>query len=175
MHNFPSNCDDSIPLPFVKYKYIKNKYLSIFETKYIAPTTYATQSMMYQMNHKFGSDRQIKQNECFFIFKTIWRPVFWEKQFLNQRCAMLNPTQNAMSILVPATFYFFVGQEITLPSSLQHHQGNKILIILLLLDSICDYIQSLIVTCYVSVSFDIHSVHIQASKLWKDRYGLTKS
>lgn len=85
---------------------------------------------------------------------------------------MLNPTQDAMSILVPTTFYFFVGQEITLPSSLQHHQGNKILIILLLLDSICDYIQSLIVTCYVSVSFDIHSVHIHASELWKDRYGL---
>lgn len=53
MQKFPSNYVDSIPLPLVNYKYIENSYLSIFETN-IAPTTYATQSMVYHMNHKIG-------------------------------------------------------------------------------------------------------------------------
>lgn len=38
MQHFTKNNDNSIPLPFVKYKYIENSY----ETNYIAPTIYAT-------------------------------------------------------------------------------------------------------------------------------------
>lgn len=37
---FASNCDDLIPLLFVKYNYVENRY----ETNYIAPTIYATQN-----------------------------------------------------------------------------------------------------------------------------------
>lgn len=124
MQNFPSNCYVAIPLPFVNYKYIENSYLSIFETN-IAPTIYATQSMVYHMNHKIGSDRHTKQYGYLWSFKRNEGLCSERSNFLNQRCAMLNHTHNAMSILVPATIYFFVGQEITLASSSQHHQGNQ--------------------------------------------------
>lgn len=124
MQKFPSNCVDSIPLPLVNYKYIENSYLSIFETN-IAPTTYATQSMVYHMNHKIGRYRHTKQYECFWSFKRYEGLCSERSNFLNQRCAMLNYTHNAISIVVPATFYFFVGQEITFASSSQNHQGNQ--------------------------------------------------
>lgn len=73
--------------------------------------------------------------------------AFVLSHFFSQRCAILNHSQNVMSILVPATFYFFVGREVTLPSSLQHHQGNHPNSFVTTIYSICDYIPSLIVTC----------------------------
>lgn len=77
------------------------------------------------MNHKFGLDRNIKKERerVFFVFQASWWPLFWETHFFSQWCAILNHSQN-LSILVPETFYFFVGREVTLSSSLQHHQGN---------------------------------------------------
>lgn len=120
---------------------IRNKVFSTYHLfNAIDGVTYESQVLIRPTNQKKG-------RFFFFYSQATWWPLFWETHFFRQRCAILNHSQNAMSILVPTTFYFFVGREVTLPSSLQHHQGNYPNSFVTTIYSICDYIPSLIVTC----------------------------
>lgn len=78
--------------------------------------------MVYHINHKIGSDRH-KKRECSCPFKRYDGMCSEKSNFPNQRCAVLNHTQKCLVHSSGSKFFFFVGQEITVSSSLQHHQG----------------------------------------------------
>lgn len=101
--------------------------------------------MVYHINHKIGSDRH-KKRECSCPFKRYDGMCSEKSNFPNQRCAVLNHTQKCLVHSSGSKFFFLCRSGNYRFKFSTTSSRYSVIIILLLKQSICDYIQSVIET-----------------------------